>query len=76
MQKIIVEKGQTQADLALQHYGSIASVLDLCLDNAWTIGQDIQNVKFCWIDPQKVMHQQLVAFFSDQHITPISGDHG
>lgn len=68
MKTIEVKHGQSITDLALQHYGDVQGVWQICEDNQLNMGDMLTPGQQITIDTTKVINQRLVKQLANKTI--------
>ena len=70
--KYTVKPGQNMIDIALQHYGSVDAVINLCLDNNLDVGAELKAGTELTINDQNIIDKRLVTYYKNNNITVAS----
>lgn len=65
--KYITQPGQNLIDVSMQHFGSVESIVELCLDNNLDVGQDISAGTELTIDEAHIVDKRLVAYYKSNN---------
>jgi len=66
MKTISVSQGQNMLDVSIQEYGSIAAVMQLCMDNNIPIDYQLKGGETLLIDESKIIDPRIVKYFKDR----------
>ena len=71
--KYIVQPGQNLVDVAMQEYGSINALLQLCIDNGFELGQEVPAGTELIMYESNVVDKRLVAYYKSKNHKVASG---
>ncbi len=72
--KISVHAVQNIADIAIQEYGCIDALLNLCLDNNLELGADIEPGMELTVNPAHNLNKRITTYYKNKNHKPASGD--
>ncbi len=71
---VVVEAGQNIADIAMQEFGGIDALLNLCLDNDLELGAAVNPGTVLTVDSKHIIDEKTVDYYKTKQHKPAGGN--